>query len=445
MNVPARQILTPSSLNRAARELVESEFPLIWIEGELSNCARPASGHLYFTLKDAAAQVRCAMFKPKAVFLRFRPADGAHVLLRARASLYEGRGEFQLVVEHMEEAGEGALRRQLELLKARLQAEGLFDAAAKRALPALPRRIGVVTSPTGAAIRDVLSVLARRMPLTEVDVIAVPVQGADAPPRIVAALEAAYRSARHDVLLVTRGGGSLEDLFAFNDERLARAIAASPVPVVAAIGHEIDFTIADFVADVRAPTPSAAAELLVPHADELMRTLARHERALRLLYARGLRDRGQRVDLAYARLAAVRPDQRLRFLRTRAEQLLPRLARAGERALRPRAERLQRARDRLEGNRPDRRTELARQRLARLDGALAGLVRRRIELGHRRLAELRRALHAVSPLATLSRGYAIVRDAGGLIVRSRADVMPGAPITARLADGEIRATVDRAE
>src|SRR5687767_9452055 len=219
-----REILTPSGLNRLARELVENAFPLVWVEGEISNCARPASGHLYFTLKDPQAQVRCAMFKQKAMLLRFKPSDGAQVLLRAKVSLYEGRGEFQLIVEHMEEAGEGALRREFEKLKAKLDAEGLFDPARKRALPRLARRIGVITSPTGAAVRDVLSVLRRRFPLADVEVLPASVQGADAPGQLTAMLRRAGASGRYDVLLLTRGGGSLEDLWAFNDEALAREI-----------------------------------------------------------------------------------------------------------------------------------------------------------------------------------------------------------------------------
>ena len=249
---------------REARELLEGHFPLLWVEGELSNFSRPASGHFYFSLKDSQAQIRCAMFKPKSTFLRFRPADGMRVLARARVGLYEARGEFQLIVEHMEEAGEGALLRLLQELKTRLAAEGLFETALKRALPRTPRLIGVITSPTGAAIRDVLSVIARRYPLVEIEILPVPVQGRDAAAAIVAMVAAASSAGRHDVLLLTRGGGSLEDLWSFNDEALARAIRASAIPIVSAIGHEIDFTIADFVADLRAATPSAAAELLVP-------------------------------------------------------------------------------------------------------------------------------------------------------------------------------------
>src|SRR6185437_16242986 len=270
---PPRHILTPSTLNRLVRGLLEDALSLVWIEGELSNVARPASGHLYFTLKDSGAQVRCAMFRPKNAALRFKPADGMQVLLRARVGLYEPRGEFQLVAESMEPAGEGALQRAFEQLKAKLDAEGLFDPARKRPLPRYARRIGVITSATGAAIRDVLSVLSRRWPLAEVEVLPVPVQGREAPPAIVAMLDKASRAARHDVLLVTRGGGSLEDLWAFNDEAVARAIHACAIPVVSAVGHEVDFSIADFVADLRAPTPSAAAELLVPDAQTTLRHL----------------------------------------------------------------------------------------------------------------------------------------------------------------------------
>src|SRR5690349_19163612 len=322
---PPRNILTPSTLNRLVRGLLEDALPLVWIEGELCNVSRPASGHLYFTLKDAGAQVRAAMFKPKSGWLRFKPADGMHVLVRARVGLYEPRGEFQLVAEHMELAGEGALRREFELLKARLDAEGLFEPSRKRPLPRYVRRLGVITSATGAAIRDVLSVLRRRWPLVEVEVLPVPVQGREAPPAIAAMLRKASASRRHDVLLLTRGGGSLEDLMAFNDEGVARAVHASVVPVVSAVGHEIDFSIADFVADLRAATPSAAAELLVPDAVALRRHLGQLAQRLQLLQRRRLQAQTQRVDHLLARLQAQRPQARLARDRQRLEQLHRRL------------------------------------------------------------------------------------------------------------------------
>ena len=300
-NATPRHVLTPSSLNRLVRDLLGDALPQVWIEGELSNVAKPASGHLYFTLKDSGAQVRCAMFKLKASALRFRPVDGMQVLLRAKVGLYEPRGEFQLVAEYMEPAGEGALQREFEQLKARLDAEGLFDPARKRALPAYARRIGVITSATGAAVRDVLSVLARRWPLADVEILPVPVQGREAPPAIVAMLRKASASARYDVLLLTRGGGSLEDLWAFNDEAVARAVHASAVPVVSAVGHEIDFSIADFVADLRAPTPSAAAELLVPDAVAVGHHLRQLQQRLATLEQRRLQANAQRVDHLLAR------------------------------------------------------------------------------------------------------------------------------------------------
>ena len=255
MSEPARerQLLTPSQLNALARDLLEGQFTQVWVEGEISGFSRPASGHAYFTLKDGRAQVRCALFRQNAQRLRFAPRDGQLVQARGRVTLYEARGDYQLVLDHLEEAGEGALRRTLEELKARLAAEGLFDAERRRPLPAFPRRLGVLTSPTGAAVRDVLSVLARRFPLLPVDVLPVPVQGDGAAVRIRAMLAAAAASGRYDVLLLTRGGGSLEDLWAFNEVDLVRAVAASPVPVVCAVGHETDFSLCDFAADLRAP------------------------------------------------------------------------------------------------------------------------------------------------------------------------------------------------
>src|SRR6478752_8866993 len=270
-----RRVITPVQLNTLARELLEGAFAQVWVEGEISNFARPASGHVYFTLKDEHAQVRCAMFRAQASRLRFQPRNGMKVLVRGRLTLYEARGEYQLVLEHMEEGGEGALRRAFEELKARLAAEGLFDQARKRPLPRFARHLAVITSARGAAVRDVLTVLSRRWPLLSVDVLPVAVQGATAAAEIRTMLERASASGRYDVILVTRGGGSLEDLWSFNDEALARAIVASLVPVVSAVGHEIDFSLSDFAADLRAATPSAAAELLVPDQAELRTRLTR--------------------------------------------------------------------------------------------------------------------------------------------------------------------------
>ena len=443
-NPAPRHVLTPSSLNRLVRDLLGDALPQVWIEGELSNVAKPASGHLYFTLKDSSAQVRCAMFKMKASVLRFRPVDGMQVLLRAKVGLYEPRGEFQLVAEYMEPAGEGALQREFEQLKARLDAEGRFDPARKRVLPVYARRIGVITSATGAAVRDVLSVLARRWPLADVEVLPVPVQGREAPPAIVAMLKKASACARYDVLLLTRGGGSLEDLWAFNDEAVARAIHASAIPVVSAVGHEIDFSIADFIADLRAPTPSAAAELLVPDAVAVGRHLQQLQRRLVTLQQRQLQARAQRLDHALVRLQAQRPQARLQRDGERLQHLRLRLANVLREYQQQRQSRLDRLHTRLLAQHP--RAHLA-QLTRRMEDQHLRLQRAIAQILERRRTALRHAghaLHAISPLATLERGYAILFDAGGQVLRSAQGVTPGTRLRARLTDGELGLRVEEA-
>ena len=432
-----RHILTPSSLNRLVRDLLGDVFPLVWIEGELSNVAKPASGHLYFTLKDSGAQVRCAMFKPKASALRFRPVDGMQVLVRAKVGLYEPRGEFQLVAESMEPAGEGALQREFEQLKARLDAEGLFAQARKRPLPRYARRIGVITSATGAAVRDVLSVLARRWPLADVEVLPVPVQGREAPAAIVAMLRKASASGRYDVLLLTRGGGSLEDLWAFNDEQVARAIHASAVPVVSAVGHEIDFSIADFVADLRAPTPSAAAELLVPDAVAISRHLQQLQQRLLTLQQRKLQGQAQRLDHLFTRLQTQRPQARLARDHERLLHLQRRLSAVLREQSQRRHTRLERLHARLLALHPRARLPLLARRLAEQDQRLRRAIAYTLERQQTTLRHAGHALHAVSPLATLERGYAILFDANGQVLRSANNVAAGTALRARLADGEL--------
>ncbi|MBS0376446.1 MAG: exodeoxyribonuclease VII large subunit [Proteobacteria bacterium] len=395
---PRRDVYTVSRLNREARLLLEQGLPGVWIEGELSNFARPSSGHWYFTLKDETAQVRCAMFRNANLRVRVQPRDGMQVVVRARVSLYEARGEYQLIAEHLEEAGEGALRRRFDELKARLQAEGLFEAALKRPLPALPRRIGVVTSPTGAAIRDIVHVLGRRFPAVPVIVYPVPVQGAGAGREIAAALALAGERRDADVLILARGGGSLEDLWAFNEEVVARAIRACPIPVVSGVGHEVDFTIADFAADVRAPTPSGAAELVVPDRAEWLRALG----AAR-----------ERLARAFGRVGA--------------------LAR----------ERLQWLVRRLELAHPRTRLAARAQRLDELEQRLGRAVRRELAAARSRLGAAARTLNAVSPLATLERGYSIVTTRDGAVVRAARDVEVGADVEVRTAAGGFGARVTR--
>lgn len=437
-NTAAREILTPSTLNRRVRDLLEGALPLVWLEGELSNLARPPSGHLYFTLKDSHAQVRCAMFRPKSTWLRFKPANGQQVLARARVGLYEPRGEYQLIVEHLEEAGEGALRREFERLKSLLAAEGLFATERKRPLPAMPRRIGVLTSPSGAAIRDVLDVLARRFPLVEVDVLPVPVQGDAAPAAITAMLQAAGRAQRHDVLLLTRGGGSLEDLWAFNDEAVVRAVAASPLPVVAAIGHEIDITLAELAADLRAATPSAAAELLVPDRAALQRQLLRDRQRITAVMQRQLRSCGQQLDHRLTRLQAQRPDTRLRRGGEQLQALSARLHRLHHQQQRELAVQLDNLAARLRQCHPAAGLQARRRALDGLQARLRTATARRLEQRAQLLAQLARGLNAVSPLATLQRGYAIVRRSDNdAIVRSASEVSRGDELRALLAEGEI--------
>ncbi len=437
-----RDVYSVARLNREVRGLLEAGLPSIWIEGELSNFSRPASGHWYFTLKDAAAQVRCVMFRQRNQAIRVAPQDGMQALLRARVGLYEPRGDFQLIVDHLEEAGEGALRRRFETLKLALAAEGLFDAARKRRPPRLPRRIGVVTSPSGAALRDVLQVLRRRFPAIPVLIYPVPVQGATAAREIAETLALADRRAEVDVLLLVRGGGSLEDLWAFNDESLARAIDRLTLPLISGIGHEVDFTIADFVADVRAPTPSAAAELAVPDGTALLAELAATTRRLGLAAGRAQLQRRERLMRTWRRLWIQHPSQAVAQNAQRIDELQGRLATAVRRGLGMRVQRLATARAELSAASPAARVASLLQRARYAGLRLAPAMRHRLSLQEGRLETAARALNAISPLATLARGYAIVTlAADGAVVHDPAQAPPGTEIDARLSRGRLRARV----
>jgi exodeoxyribonuclease VII large subunit len=439
---PDRDIYSVSRLNREVRVLLERGFGSLWLEAEISNFARPSSGHWYFSLKDAAAQVRCAMFRQRNMLCPFTARDGQKVLVRARIGLYEPRGEYQLIVDHMEDAGLGALKRQFEELSAKLKAEGLFEADRKRPLPSLPRRIGIITSPTGAAVHDILHVLARRFPAAAVLIYPVPVQGAQAAAEIVAALQTAGRRAECDVLILARGGGSLEDLWAFNDERLARAIVASPIPVITGIGHEIDFTIADFAADARAPTPSAAAELAVPDAEEWLIAFVRFGVRLQRCMRRRLEEHGERLRWLTGRAALVSPVARLGAQAQRLDELEVCLLRAMRRRLQEHGERLRWLTGRAALVSPSARLAQQGLRLENLNQRLYRSWRQAINSRFERLMPLIRTLNAVSPLATLERGYAIVSLPGGDILRDAGDAKPGTIIEARLAKGSIRSKVE---
>ncbi|MGQ0593685.1 MAG: exodeoxyribonuclease VII large subunit [Gammaproteobacteria bacterium] len=432
---PFRDIYTVTRLNREARAILEDGFPPLWVEGEISNLARPASGHLYFSLKDAQCQVRCALFRSRNTALSFDPVNGMQVLARAQASLYEGRGDFQLIVEHLEPAGEGRLRLALEALKRRLQTEGLFSEEHKIALPALPRAVGVVTSPSGAAIRDVLSILKRRFPALPVVVYPVPVQGVGAAAEIARALFAADRRKDCDVLILARGGGSLEDLWAFNEEVVARAIYACELPVVTGIGHEIDFTIADLVADRRAATPSAAAELVSPDQQELSNQQRNLEtRLLRALLSRVKRGH-QALDWLSKRL--VHPRRRLTDQSQRLDELWLRLTRAAHRTRTLKMAKQREQTARLLRHDPQQALALRHSRCRHQEARLTRAFAERLAVHRERLAKLGATLNAVSPLSTLLRGYAIVTSAAtGRVVRDAAALRPGDPVTARFARGE---------
>ena len=440
-----RRIFSVSNLNREARRIVETGLGVVWVEGEISNLSRPSSGHLYWSLKDAGAQVRCAMFRLAARALSFEPANGQQVLVRARASLYEARGEYQLIVEYAEEAGEGVLRRKFEELKRRLAAEGLFETARKRAIPKMPRRIGVITSPTGAALHDVLTALKRRFPLTSVLVYPTQVQGAGSAEEIARTLALADRRNECDVLILTRGGGSLEDLWSFNEEVVARAVAAVELPIIVGVGHEVDFTIADFVADLRAPTPSQAAELAVPDQREWLKRFAHLEAQIaQCARYRIQQERKHTAQLAH-RLQRCNPSVQLRERAQRLDELEARLRRSLERRIETRKLKLARLATAVAHASPAHRLTRARERWRTAHGDLRRGLLRQVERTQQRLKLASRTLQSLSPLATLERGYAIVAMAGGKVLTDSSTVTRGAGIEVRLARGGLAATVDEIE
>ena len=447
-------VLTVSQLNGSVRELLEFNYGRIWLRGELSNVSAPSSGHLYFTLKDDQAQVRAAMFKGARTAARLQqpPQNGQQVLVRARVSLYAPRGDYQLLVEHLEDAGLGALQQAYEMLKARLAAEGLFAAERKRPLPANPRGVAVLTSPSGAAVRDILQVLKRRAPGLPVTLIPVPVQGTEAPPAIVAGLallkslfENDFRDAQgqpippFDVVIVARGGGSLEDLWAFNDEAVVRALADMPVPVVSGVGHEIDFTIADFVVDVRAPTPSAAAELVSPNQQQ-WREQAKSAKA-RLLNAWQRDHQRRQLALHVVQRRLRSPARQLLDQRQRLDELELRLTRQLRQLLTQRRERLQQRIIRLKARDPARQIPALAQRVSTLQQRALRAIQQRLVQRQQHLHNLMQRAHSVSPLAVLSRGYAIISKQDGSVLRDATQVRVGDVVRAKLNAGEVSASI----
>jgi exodeoxyribonuclease VII large subunit len=461
---PERRIWTVRALVSAVRSHIEREYSDCWVEGEISNLRIPDSGHLYFTLKEESAQIRVVMFRSSAKLLRFRPENGLHVTVRGRITVYEERGELQISAEFMEPQGAGALQLAFEQLKARLQAEGLFEASRKKPIPALPQRIGIITSPQGAALRDILNILARRHHSANVVIYPVQVQGDSAPGEVMAGLRYFHQELRHqetrhqelrrqdfrrggavEVIIIARGGGSAEDLAGFNHEGLARAVADSKIPVISAIGHETDFTIVDFVADLRAPTPSAAAELVIrsrqeieAQADDLYRRLERGLRYRLLMARQELTDRAQHGAFARMMDGIHRRQQKLDEQRFRLEK--------AERQL------LERCHRRCENVSATVRHYDARRRLAAIRQQLQAQVTNLAAATHRRLLESRGALdrrtaslEALSPVAILNRGYALVFDAKGRLVKDAARFKAGDELSARLARGRVRARVTATE
>ena len=435
---PARRILTVGELTAALRDLVESRFQEIWVEGELSGARVWNTGHLYFTLKDARAQVKGVMFRSSLRLLKFKPEDGVRVVARGRLSVYDPRGEYQLVCEHMEPRGLGALQLAYEQLRARLAAEGLFDEARKRPLPALPRRIGVVTSLEGAAVRDILRVLHRRHPNAQVVIAPARVQGEAASRDLARALRQITRIDGVDVVIVGRGGGSIEDLWAFNEEVVARAIAACPVPVISAVGHETDVTIADFVADLRAPTPSAAAELVVRGKHEFTAHLDGLARRAAAAVAARIRRLDGRLHQLQARPAFAGVPARVAFRHRHAGELAAALRRGAGRAVSDRRREVERLTRALSAHHPQQRLARGRAALAAHDRRLGAALDRRRHDRRTRLREAAAHLHALSPLAVLGRGYAMCWTDDRTALLRRADaVTAGDRVRVRLASGEL--------
>ncbi len=437
-----QQIFTVTRLNSAVRMILEQDLGLVWLTGELSNLAMPSSGHWYFSLKDMSAQVRCAMFKGNNRRVPFRPQDGMQVLVQARVSLYEPRGDYQLIIESMQPAGDGMLALRFEELKRRLGAEGLFDEGRKRPLPREPRAVGLVTSATGAALHDMLTVLGRRAPDLPVFIYPTQVQGSAAIGQIVSAIALANRRAEVDVLIVGRGGGSLEDLWCFNEEAVARAIAHSAIPVVSAVGHEVDVTISDFAADLRAPTPSAAAELVAPDRSaraqrlvhlkqRLVQAISRRQTAAR----HGFVLLQKRLDHQDPKRRLEQQSQRLDELDRRLQQLLNLRLHQGER-------RLANLELRLQARSPEKLLAAGKRRHQLAQERLHTLMNKRQDLAAHRLAMLSARLDGISPLATLGRGYSITRTPSGEVISRAAQVSPGQQLVTTLAEGALRVRVE---
>lgn len=432
-------VLSITELNRRARQLLEVHLATIWVRGEISNLSKPSSGHWYFTLKDEKAQVRCAMFKGNNALLRFKPEHGMQIIARGRVSLYEGRGDYQLIVEHLTVDGAGALQIAFEQLKNRLEDEGLFGEEFKQVLPSLPGHICVITSPTGAAIRDILSIFKRRFPAIRVSVIPVPAQGADAAPSIINALQLANKMHDIDALILARGGGSLEDLWAFNEESVARAVFASEIPVVSAVGHETDFTICDFVADLRAPTPSAAAELLSPEVGDFDALLTHYAETIEKLVQRKITTHRIALNNLLKRLR--HPAHTLREQQQRLDHLEWRLLKAQQWHTQTLRQRLDKRNSELLHHHPADKLKQLQDRLERAKQRLRDRTLQQLKQDRQRLQHLTALLASLSPLNTLQRGYSIANDNYGMTITSSTQVKQGQELQISLHHGKLDCVV----
>jgi len=446
MEEDLREIYSVSQLNNEVRRLLESNYPRVWVEGEISNLSIPRSGHWYLTLKDSGAQISCAMFKNRNRLVQFQPKDGDKIQVCGRLSLYQERGNYQLIVDHMRPAGAGQLQMQFEAMKKQLQAEGLFDPVHKHSLPEKPAHIGIITSPTGAAIRDMLHTFKRRFPAIEITVIPVAVQGGHAAGESARAIEKANHLALEtpfDALIIGRGGGSLEDLWAFNEEVVARAIFNSELPIVSAVGHETDFSISDFVADVRAPTPTAAAEYLSPEKEHYLEIL--HNYKLRLGYFANAIIKHKQQEIKLLRHQLVHPGQKIDQQKIQLDLLEQKLQQEIKTQLAEKRFQLASAKQALAINNPAYDIRHAKQQLQASAQKLFALQKQQLQNNRQQLRHVSDLLNAVSPLATLARGFSITRDENGQLLKSTKGVKKGATITTQLNEGSITATVQSVE
>lgn len=439
-----KRIYTVSRLNQEVQSTLESGFGMLWLQGELSNFSKPASGHFYFSLKDSQAQIRCAMFKGRNRYVDFEPQSGDEVLVRGKLGLYAARGDFQLIVEHMEPAGSGKLQMQYEATKKKLDEAGWFDQEAKQALPAMPQRIGVVTSATGAAVQDVLKVLARRCPQAQIIVYPTLVQGSQAAPKIVEAIQTADRRNEVDVLLLVRGGGSIEDLWAFNEEIVAKAVYECSLPLVCGVGHEVDVTICDFVADLRAPTPSAAAEMATPDGEIMVQRVHSARKALgRMLYAQ-LSSSRSKLDSLDERLLMRHPRRLLEDRGQRIDELEGRLQQTMQSIARAQQLNLQNLFGRLHSHSPNQQLTKHNAALGNIELRMNSAIEKQLSTSRNRWALAARALDTVSPLATLDRGFAVVKHKNK-VVSNATDLAPGDQISTQVAQGMIHSKVENIE